>query len=259
MAGGSRLRAVTARAGAESGSNGRRSLGSRSSHKEAVLSRTNSIASTKRQKDSFGALAVCVYLYAGLSSSSSSSSTSSLFSLASSLPAVSSFLSYSYFTGALRWVRDAATPQECPASPPRAYLYSLLLSSPVRSRFQPRIPKPLAAASYRADKDGLKLAPCRSADQEPAKGQQEERRKEKARRQESTLSLWFSSACAVALFSLSLSLCLLLPSSLKVGRVVFACALRCLFSRENAVRMHARTCIRKYVCSLSVSCPFVCG
>ena len=67
VAGGSRLRAVTARAGAESGSNGRRSLGSRSSHKEAVLSRTNSIASTKRQKDSFGALAVCVYLYAGLS------------------------------------------------------------------------------------------------------------------------------------------------------------------------------------------------
>lgn len=34
-------------------SNGRRSLGSRSSHKEAVLSRTNPIASTKRQKDSF--------------------------------------------------------------------------------------------------------------------------------------------------------------------------------------------------------------
>ena len=215
--------AVTARAGAGSGSgsNGRRSLGSRSSHKEAVLSRTNSIASTKRQKDSFGPLAVCVCVYtcvyAGLSRSAPflsfgslfldlspppAPSSSPLFSLASSLPAISSFLSYSYLTGALRWVRDAATPQECPASPPRAYLYSLLLSSPVRSRFQPRIPKPVAA-SYPADKDGLKLAPCRSTDQEPAKGQQE-RRKEKARRQES--SLCGSPVRVLPLSSLSLSL-----------------------------------------------------
>ena len=77
--------AVTARAGAGSGSgsNGRRSLGSRSSHKEAVLSRTNSIASTKRQKDSFGPLAVCVCVYtcvyAGLSRSAPFLSFGSLF------------------------------------------------------------------------------------------------------------------------------------------------------------------------------------
>lgn len=66
------------------------------------------------------------------------------------------------------YIRDAATPQECPASPPRAYLCTTYYTS-----VQPRTEvyeacvaaaAAAAAASYRADKDGLKLAPCQSTE-----------------------------------------------------------------------------------------------
>lgn len=105
------------------------------------------------------------------------------------------------------YIRDAATPQECPASPPRAYLCTTYYTS-----VQPRTEvyeacvaaaAAAAAASYRADKDGLKLAPCHGINR---------------------------------LEELGISLRLFLSLSLDPRRLR---ALRCLFSRENA----PRTCV----------------
>lgn len=95
-------------------------------------------------------------------------------SLPSSLPAISLAVPPSLpLILTSRWgltvyIRDAATPQECPASPPRAYLCTTYYTS-----VQPRTEvyeacvaaaAAAAAASYRADKDGLKLAPCQSTE-----------------------------------------------------------------------------------------------
>lgn len=85
------------------------------------------------------------------------------------LPSLPLSLSFLLDGGGLTvYIRDAATPQECPASPPRAYLCTTYYTS-----VQPRTEvyeacvaaaAAAAAASYRADKDGLKLAPCQSTE-----------------------------------------------------------------------------------------------
>ena len=86
----------------------------------------------------------------------------------------------------------------------------------------------------------------------PRASQRPARTPERESKTAGELSLWFSSACTAALLSLSLS-----HSLVPAPKLITSClrVLRCLFSRENAVRMYVRvyasTCARCRVRVLS--------
>lgn len=136
-------------AGAEATSRGRSSREQVEAQGEAqqLLSRTNSIASTKRQKDSFGrgtdSLSLSLDPIAPL-----------LSSFSSSLPAISLSLSL-LFDGALRCAQETRQRRRNARPAHRVHTCTTYYTS-----VRPSLP----AASHRADKDGLKLAPCQSTE-----------------------------------------------------------------------------------------------